>query len=134
MTCVAHWEAFNAIFRLNILLFDLRVTLTYRLLFLLQTKQILRGEILSLLDLLFHLTYWKKEHSSSIIHCLESVWYINVIFVYCSNSLSLSLCLSRLLEIILCVCKIYDLQRRLSSFNAVEIYSHNSKGSVELFF
>jgi hypothetical protein len=49
-------------------------------------------------------------------------------------SLSLSLSLSRLPEIILCVGKIYDLHRRLSSFNTVEFYSHNSKGGVELLF
>ena len=46
----------------------------------------------------------------------------------------LSLSLSRLSEIILCVCKIYDLHRRLSSFNTVEFYSHNSKGGVGLLF
>jgi hypothetical protein len=132
MTCVAHWEAFNVIFRWNILLFDLRVTLTYSLLFLLQTKQVLRGEHVSLLDLLFHLTYWKREHWSSLVNCLESVWYLNVILVYCSNSLSLSF--SRLPEIILCAFKIYDLRRRLSSFNTVEFYSHNSKVGVELLF
>lgn len=86
----------------------------------------------SLLDLLFYLMYWKRERWSSIVNCLESVWYLNVISVYCSNSLSLSLSLSFARNRILCVCKIYDLQRRLSSFKTVEFYGQDSKGSVEL--
>jgi len=36
-------------------------------------KQISRGELVCFLDLLFHWTYWKREHWSSIVNCLESV-------------------------------------------------------------
>jgi len=127
MTCVAHWEAFNMIFPWNILLFDLRVTLTCTLLFLPQTKQILRGELVCFLDLLFHLTYWKREHWSSTVNCLESV-------PQCDFRLLFKLSHSFARNKILCVCKIYDLHRRLSLFNTMEFYSHNSKGSVGLLF
>ena len=77
-------------FRWNILLFSLTVTVTYSSLFLLPTNQILRGYLVPLLDLLFHSKYWKREYWSSTVNSPESVWYpeiLNVIFAYRLNSL-----------------------------------------------